>query len=258
MRSTTTILAWRTVRALAVVIACAAFAAPTVAASLGYDTASNSAYDTGWASGSNGGFGFGAWSHSTTSGDGGQNGLFAGTGHSAFGRSRGLYANSGQTASSIRTFNGGALSLNQTFSISMDTGFINSGGTVGLSLREGGTNRLEFYFIGGSSGYRYNNGSEVNTGIGFTSDGLRIFVTPTASNQARLRVTNATESSELFNQLIAVTNATSIDRVRLFNFNAGSGASNDQFFDDLAIPEPATAGFALVAGVWALGRRRGR
>jgi hypothetical protein len=239
-----------------------AFALPidrAVAADNGYDTAANSAYSGGWANGSNGGFGFGAWSHSTTSGNSSQNGHFAGTGHSAFGRSWGLYANSSQTASSVRTFNGGALSLNQTFSISMDTGFIDTGGTVGLSLQQGGTNRLEFYFVGGGTGYRYNNGSEVNTGVGFTTAGLRIFVTPTATNQARLRVTNATESSELFNQLITVTNATAIDRVRLFNANAGSGMDgvNDQFFDDLAIPEPGSAGVVL-AGVALLSLRRRR
>lgn len=232
------------------------------AANLAYDTAANSTYDSGWSNGSNGGFGFNGWSHNTTSGDGGQNGFFVGT--SAFGRSWGLYANSGQTASSVRPFTGTALSLNQTFSISMDNGNIQTGGTVGLGLQtSGGTNRLEFFFVGGGSDYRYlrngvTGGSEP-TGISFMTGnaGLRIFVTPLNSTDARLRVTNDTGSSELFNQILTLANATDIARVRVFNANAGSGGANDAFFDDVATPEPGSLSLGLLGSIALLRRRRG-
>jgi len=238
-----------------IALAFLSLASAASAANVAYDTAANTDYNSGWTNGSNGGFGFSAWAHSTTSGDGGQNGHFAGTGHSAFGRSWGMYANSGQTASTVRPFTGGSLSLNQTFSISIDNGNIQNGGTVGLGLQtSGGTNRLEFFFVGGGSDYRYLRngvaGSSEGTGVAFTGNGLRIFVTPLNSSDARLRVTNATESSELFNQVLTLASAADIARARLFNANAGSGVagSNDAFFDDVATPEPSSlALFALAS-----------
>lgn len=232
-----------------------------LAADAAYDTASNTPYGDGWQTGDNGGFGFGAWALSATSGNGSENGHFVGSGGSAFGTSWGMYANSGNTANAVRPFTG-SLSVGQTFSISMDNGNVDTGGTVGLGLQtSGGTNRMEFFFVGGGSDYRYLRtgvmGGSEGTGIGFTLAGLRIFVTPQNSTDVRLRVTNADESSELFNQIIVLANASDIAQVRLFNANAGDNTpdNSDLFFDDVAVPEP-TAGMLGLAGLLALSRRR--
>lgn len=142
----------------------------------------------------------------------------------------------------------------------MDNGSVDTGGTVGLGLQtSGGTNRLEFFFVGGGTDYRYFRngvtGGSQGTGIGFTSAGLRIFVTPLNSTDARLRVTSANEASELFNQILTLASATDIAQVRLFNANAGG--SNDLFFDDVATPEPSTISLGLLGSIALLRRRRG-
>ncbi len=250
----------RAIGFIAAAAALCAVQAGASAANFASDTAANAPYSSGWPNGSNGGFGFGAWAHSTTSGDGGQNGHFADTGHSVFGRSWGLYANSGQTASTVRHFTGSALSIGQTFSISMDNGNIQTGGTVGLGLQTStGTNRLEFFFVGGGSDYRYLrtgiDGSSQPTSINFTANGLRIFVTPQTSTTARLRVTNADETSQLFNQILTLANASDIARVRLFNANAGSGGANNLFFDDVATPEPGSLAAVIFASCVLLRRQ---
>jgi hypothetical protein len=239
-------------------VASASFA---VAADRGFDHAGNAPYGDGWQTGDNGGTGFGAWTLSLTNpGSGSQNGHFIGAGNgsinanenSSFGTSWALYANSGQTASAVRPFSGGALSLGQTFGIAMDNGGIDTGGTVGLGLQNSsGTNRLEFFFVGGQSSYVYNNGSSTSTGISFRDNGLRVFVTPLNASNVRLVVTSA-GGTGLFDNTVTVTNATDISQVRLFNFNAGGGDSRNLFFDELSTPEPGVlslfVGLALVAG----------
>lgn len=227
----------------------------TFAASPAVDTASNSAYSDGWQSGDNGGFGFSGWTLSTAgSGSGGH---FIGTGHSAFGTSWGMFANGGKVTEAIRPFTG-SLSINQTFSVSMDNGSIDSGGTVGLGLQNSsGTNRIEFFFVGGDSSYKYfrpGDSSGTTTGISFTSNGLRIFVTPVTTTTLRLQVMDASQTNSLFNQVLTVANAGDISQVRLFNANAGSGSGNDAFFDDVATPEPVSAVWVIAAAL--VGRRQ--
>ncbi|MDW8263635.1 MAG: PEP-CTERM sorting domain-containing protein, partial [Phycisphaerales bacterium] len=242
------------------------------AADNAYDAASNSAYTGGWSNGSNGGFGFGAWSlspasntgnagffiaSSTENGDGDSNG--DGDINTA-GNAFGLYGNSGQTASAVRSFNGGALTIGQSFYIRMDNGFIDTGGTVGLGLQNSsGTNRIEFYFSGGDSTYRVNPviSSPIATGVNFTDEGLRLQFTVESSTQVRVIVRNNSGASTLFNQLVTVASATDISRFRLFNANAGSGPARNLYFNEMAVPEPGGL-LPLALGVgWLLsGRRR--
>jgi len=238
------------------------------AADPAYDSAA--AYSA-WTDGSNNGFGFGAWSlspstntsnagffigSSTGNGDGDSNG----DGDiNTSGKAFGLYANSGQVASAVRSFTGGALAIGQSFYIRMDNGFIDTGGTVGIGLQNSsGTNRIEFFFVGGDSSYKVNPviSSSVLTGVGFTDEGLRLQFEIKSSTGIQVTVRNHSGGSTLFDQLFTVASATDITRFRLFNANAGGGGARDAFFNEVAVPEPSVA--TLLVGFAALGGRRRR
>ena len=130
------------------------------AAVVAADDASDAAYSSGWSSGSNGGFGFGPWSISGIGNGGGflssGNALDnIGTGGSP-GNAFGLYGNGGGIGQAIRPFTN-SLAIGDTFSIAMDNGFIESGGTVGFGLQNSsGENLVEFYFKGGDANYTLN------------------------------------------------------------------------------------------------------
>lgn len=243
-------------------------------AAVASDNASNGAYNGGRIDdGDNGGSGFGTWDVDPNS-NGGLNGNFEG-GSSVGSDSWGFYANTGNTSSAVRSFTVGGpsnvshLAFQESFSLSMDTNSINSGGTVGFGLQNsGGTNRIEFYFVGGASHYTVNVGGTAylldGTGgrpnLGFTNAGLSIKYFQQASNGFTLSITRLSD-----NALFTVTNATTqaiaatdISRVRLFNFNAGPG--NDQFFNNLVVvPEPtsvALLGASALGSMFMMRRRR--
>ena len=137
---------------------------PLHAASVAFDSASNSPYNDGWNTGDNGGSGWGGgWTLSGVSGFSGQfmstsTGNGNGDGNSdgdidTSGRSWFQFAHTSNTAGAIRPFSG-ALSVGQTFSIAFDNGFIQNGGTVGFGLQNAsGNNVFEYYFSGGQSNY---------------------------------------------------------------------------------------------------------
>lgn len=217
------------------------------AAPLAADDASDTAYDDGWGTGDNGGSGFGAWSLSNT---GGNSGHFVGaSGNNAGGsgnidtggRAWGAYANSGETADGTRPFSG-PLSVGQTFSIAMDNGWI-GGGTVGFGLQNSSSqNRLEYYFVGGSPNYTIqDNSGSVDSGLGFTGDGMTVAVTLTGANSYLLTIDGGTAITG------TLANSGGIDRVRVFNFDAGSGGNNDAFFNSISIvPEPSSLVLVLL------------
>ena len=247
------------------------------AASVAFDEASN--YSS-WTNGSNGGFGFGAWQLVPTSnssnagfflGNSANNGFVpSGNINSANSTAFGLYANNGQTASAVRPFTGGPLAVGQTLSLQMDNGFIDNNSVVGFSLQtSGGANVLEFYFRGGTANYILNvGGVETSTAIAFTDGGLSLAFTLTSPTTYSLNVTRLV-TSQIFNLTGSFASPASIERLRLFNFSAGSGSQYDAYFNQLRIgeapppppPEPviplpaaSLMGMTLLTGL--LGRRR--
>ncbi len=145
-------------------------------------SASNGAYDDGWQTGDNGGFGLSAWTlqnaassdffitSSTVNGDGADNGVISGTASdgdintpdrpadqdgsdNAWGMRN---EDGGAAADALRTFNK-PMSVGFTFSIDMDNGFIDTGETQGFGLQNStsGENKFEFFFVGGASTYSY-------------------------------------------------------------------------------------------------------
>ncbi|WP_233246114.1 PEP-CTERM sorting domain-containing protein [Coraliomargarita sinensis] len=215
--------------------------------------------------------GFTGWTEQNTSGTASQNGRFigsSGTGLDVNGDAWGLYANSNQTAANVYTF-GGSLGVGETVSIDISLGFIDTGGTVGFGLQNSsGTNRLETYYIGGSTdSWKINDagGQEDITGpsTSFVNSSwsnnnfLEFQFTQLASNEYALSI----GGSAITNSNLTLA-ASDISQIRIFNFNAGSNGvgGHDQYFNSLeVVPEPSS--FALIAGflgfIYIAVRRRG-
>ncbi|HMX39189.1 MAG TPA: hypothetical protein PKD78_02635, partial [Saprospiraceae bacterium] len=216
---------------------------------------------------------FGAWTLSTTSGISTENGLIIGSstinnGCSApagdanadgdinlFGESWGLYANSGNTASAVRPFVA-PVGKDGKISIHMDNGCIQSGGTVGLSLRNASGNVLaEFYYVGGASSYTVDDAASSSTGIGFTDEGLALEYTITGLSTYDLKVTDLATgvvSNITGRSFKNPAGGQSPADIRLFNFNAGAGSLSDIYFNRLRICAGCPTYSATLSGTTAI------
>ncbi len=217
----------------------------------GSDNASTNAYSGGWTNGSNGGTAFQPWSLNPTNTGGGQ-GYYIGSSTANGGgnsgndinttnsKAWGFYSNNGNVTAAERQFSNGGLIISQKCTIAFDNGYINSGGpSVGVGLQ--GTNdtaRFEFYFAGGDSQYRIHDsgGATVSTSIGWTHTGLNLTFTLTGTNSYSLFVTNLSSGTtySFTGNLTGLSNAP-IDRVRLWNANAGNGSNYDAFANSLKL-----------------------
>lgn len=212
--------------------------------------------------------GWTGWTQVLTSGNSSQNGTFLGTAANgsditttgSFGSvSWSLYANSGQTASRYYDLDS-SLTVGQTLGLNMDNPGIQNGGVVGISLQNNsGTNRFEFYYVGGDSvnSYKINDSSgqenvTLNPGPNFpwTSSGFSISFTQLAANNYSFAI----NGNNITNSGLGL-DASDISRVRIFNFNAGG--SQDAHFNSLSVvPEPGAAALGLVGAALLLRRRR--
>ena len=241
-----------------------------IAAVIAVDNASNAPYSSSWPNGSNGGTGWGGgWILTAAGGSFGGHFISSSAGNGSgtsgsidtAGKSWGMYANTTNITDAIRPFSG-SLSVGQSFLIDLDNGFIDSSGTpsptVGFGLRNSSNlNRLEFYFKGGDPSYTYSDSTGTHSsGIGFTANGLHAEVTLTGIDTYQLKVTPAGGSTSTFSGTLADGAGSGIDRVRLFNANAGNGGSNNAFFNSIAItPEPASLALVGLCGLMLIRRR---
>ena len=162
------------------------------------------------------------------------------------GQSFGLYANSGATTLINRSFAVGGpsgnafLAAGQTFTLRIDNGFVDTGSSVGFNLLNStGTSRFTFQFVGGNNAYTYNTaGTDVSTGVGFTADGLTISYTQNAGTGFTLAVTPFGGTTTTIASNVPVAD---IAQFQVFNANAGSGTSNNAYFNSpTVVPEPTT------------------
>ena len=239
----------------------ALFIASTVsalAANTASDNAADAAYSDGWQDGDNGGTGFGAWviqpaGNSSTEGhfvgDSNGNGGAGGPGINSSGAAWGMYANGGSQVNAYRPLTGGALGVGQTLVFEMDNGFIDSPGatfpTVGITLQSSvGHTIWEFYFRGGDATYTVAGATSGNDcTLPFTDGGVRVEFTLTGATTYDARITVlATSQQQLFtNDDLLNFGNTSIERLRVYNFNAGSTGARDAFFNKVSVvPEPST------------------
>jgi hypothetical protein len=233
-----------------------------------------------WTSGSTGGSGFGSWSFNDVTPNGGYSGQFLGSSgaggiDSGTGNSFGMYANSAATAEAqaFRTFTGGSLTANQTFSIQMLNGNVtDDGGQLGFNLQDSSADNLfQFYFAGGSSDYQLNvGGSQIDTGVGFTSGPLTLNFTQGTSDAWSFSMY---EGSTLAASLSSTSSGdllsgNDISQLNLYTLNGGSsrtlGDNANVYFNNMqiesqAVPEPASAALFVIGGFatfFAIRRRR--
>ncbi|HTV39016.1 MAG TPA: S53 family peptidase [Candidatus Sulfotelmatobacter sp.] len=225
------------------------------------DDASQPAYAGGWFYGDNGGIGFSPWIFTGIGpinsqwngfyiGSSTNNGGGEGPGIDVNGDSWGIYANNGNYATAYRAFAYGPLQAGQTFSFSMDNGYIDSGNWVGFALRNGNATdgpldnttgwRFQFVFFGGGSDYQiYDNSGQSDSGIFFTDTGLRfVFTLVTADTYSLQVIENSTGSTNYYSGTLNGTPGSSINSIALFNFGAGSSPANDCFFNSFKITGP--------------------
>ena len=273
-------------RGLACVSALGLAAPGALGASLASDNASDSVYDDGWDPGDNGGFGLGPWSFSnnpgtfgsagqfiftsTNNGDGNDDGNTRGAANDfdidtlspAGARSWGMFANGDASAIAIadRPLTGGELSVGQSLSVDMDNGFIDSGSQVGVYFGDGGGDGIGVLFTGGTDNYALVFGSAGTYIIGlssleFADEGLSVTLTRTGTDSGELEVTLRNgESDSVFTSFFMLDAVTTVS---LVNANAGFNASNNAYFNSIAVTPEPTSMALLGAGalVW-LRRRR--
>ena len=252
-----------------------------------FDSAADPAYNSGWADGSNGGYGFGPWSI-TTNNDNTQH--FAGTfiadaGASGVnsaidtdGRAFGMYANtapnsSGASVSAMRDFTGGPLQVGQSFSLQIAVNYRD--GAKGVILNGGPPfGSLGGLFIGGFpehySLYVYDGTSTVSyENISYQADSLfSVTFTVTAPTELQIHLTRmSTAGFEDFGTISGMFQAGS--NPTGFNLYYGSTAQyypqDDLFFNNftvsgIAVSEPSLLGLiafgTILLGIAQFQRRR--
>jgi len=221
----------------------------------GADNANNAPYSNGWQSADNGGTNFGAWTLSTQNSNPSTGGHFRasstgnGDGDSngdgdidSGGFALGMYANSGDVSNAVRPLVQ-ALIPGSVFSLQMDNGWIEAGGTVGFGLQNAsGENLLEFYFRNGEADYKYNDAAnEQNTGLGFSDEGLTVQVTLLTATTYQLSVTRlAGGNFTTTGTLKSPAGGQAIARFRIFNANAGSDGQRNAYFNNFSVCYPPT------------------
>jgi aryl-phospho-beta-D-glucosidase BglC (GH1 family) len=241
---------------------------PVKAAANASDNTCNSPYNgTNWSNGQNGGSGFGAWSlfksgngtssfFAASASDNG-NGCSSGGGiNGSCGDSWGAFAGSGATANGRRTFTGSpsALGTNQSFTFSIDNGYVDNNGAIGVALENSISNTVwEFLYIGGNSGgfYAINDGSGTNdTPITYIESGLTVVFTLTSSATYSVQITALGGSSSISNGILkSPTGGQGISQFRFYNKepSSGNGCNYDCFLNTISVGSAGCPAFTVSA-----------
>ena len=244
---------------------------------IAYDDASDSAYNSGWADGSNGGYGFGEWDlqvvsdgrggghfvgTSTGNGDGFDNGTVGGVADDgdidAGGRAWGMYAETnipGQYAATVtsvtRPLTGGPLSVGQTLHLSFDNGYIVNGGSIQVDL----SNRFALDFQGDLSNFWISDYyGRRQFGMGYGDEGFDLYFTLTSTAGYTFSFVRADGSTQGWDGILLAGAFGNVDitEIQFVNSGAGDGSSSDFFINSMSVtqpvPEPATTSL-LVAGL---------
>ena len=165
----------------------------------------------------------------------------------------GFFANTDDLSEALYDIGGGALTVGQSVSLQFDNG--NVDGVVGVAFQNiaDGNNRSEFLFIGGESNYTLNDDTAgQDTGVAFTNSGLDLEFTLTGTDTYDFGITPIGGTTTSFTgNTLGGTAGSGVDRIRIFNFNAGGGGANNLYANNISVvPEPGS--FALIAGVFGM------
>jgi autotransporter-associated beta strand protein len=205
-------------------------------------SATGSGLSYSWAKHSNGGWGS-AWAtsgsgstfrSSSTDNDFGDTACTSFTSasdiNSPSGNALGMWGGFSGDEIATRTF--AALTSGQAVSIDFDNGNVDSGSKVGFSLQtSGGADVLQFYFLGGASNYKYNDGTEQDTGIPFQRTGLRVQFSLTSASTYSLIVTPCGGTPTHFTGSYSGT----IAQLKLFSQNNTGGNDKNIYFNNFIV-----------------------
>ena len=209
--------------------------APTAQISM-QDSATNSTYDGGWVSGSNGGTGWGGgWLLSASSASAGHFVSAVGAANLSIApRAWGLWANTGATAEAVRVF-ASPLMVGQTLGFLWDNNWVSAGSSVGFALQNAaGQSLFEFSFVGGEGNYRVNDDATGRlTRIPWSGSGWDIRFQRVADDDYVLACGGYSVPGRI--KPLADRN---IVRLKVWNAHAGSGSNYDLFFSEIIRKDP--------------------
>lgn len=223
-------------------------------AQIASDNAANAVYTGGNIDGLNGGYGFGPWTATpnTNSGVAGnfqftssQNGNGASGNIDTSGLSWGMYGNSGNTSTLFRPI-AVAMTGVRVVSLDWDNGWIDQGQTVSVQI-----GAYKFGFTGGAANYWYDiGGGQIDSGLPFTTDGLFIKLALNGTGGYHFSASPYATSSVWATanfvgaQIPAFIQAT--------HGNAGFGASNNSYINNLKILAPEPGSFVALGAATCL------
>ena len=204
------------------------------------DGPTNSAYSSAWASGSNGGTGFGPWELGRLNDGWGGHALFGSTVFNvpaSFGGAFSLWASGEGSSTAQRDFSR-PLTTADTFMIQFDNNWIEPGKSVGFALADSnGTKRMEFYFVGFEMNYRIRDAAgERVTSLGYTDQGMEISIQLTGTDDYILTTRNTTISGTL-------APGGQVSRLIASNRGSGGATAYDLYLGRIQISDSS--------GIWA-------
>ncbi|PWU19130.1 MAG: hypothetical protein C5B50_07310 [Verrucomicrobia bacterium] len=235
-------------------VGCVAGVPLSRAANVAADDASNYT-GFGTFSASNLGSGFGAWTITGSDANSSNEGSFLDSSSTAISvstKSWGFYGNNGQVVQAQRLFTG-SLSAGQLFQVDLlfagiqtATGHSTPPGSssaaqCGFELLSGSSARFRFYFIGGASNCAFddNAGNNVSIGTGgFPSGGFRVVFKLLTANTYEFVVIKPNSGTVIYasgSRTLTGTSGGGIDRVNLYNNDAGAGSTKNAYFNSLKI-----------------------
>lgn len=152
----------------------------------------------------------------------------------------GLYASDGNLATAVRPLDS-TLQTDDTLRFSIDSGYVDTGGVVGMNLQNSaGEDLLQLRFGAGDTNWTVTDAAGDNAvPQGFSSDGFDIEITLTSASEYSLSMALVGNVPVTFTGTFAnPSGGQTIDQIRFYNFNAGSGSERDLFFNKLEVERP--------------------